>query len=149
VANEEGAIRIDLTGVSVGFEPVEAGYYAATVYNVRQKLSKASQQPMLEVQFSITEPAEFAGRRLFTNYSLQPQALWKLKGFLQALPTGQDLDGAIDLSPEDLMGLPCVLVVAVGESPDGSPNNSVTRVLPDDGSVAIGAGTEEGFDLGF
>jgi len=140
VANE-GAIRIDLTGVSTGFEPIEAGYYPATIFSVEQKLSKASNKPMLVVQFSITAPPEAVGRRLYANYSLQPQALFKLKGMLEVLDMGMDLEGAVNLQPTDLMGLPCVLAVAIDETPDGKPVNRITRVLSEDENVPLGAGT--------
>lgn len=142
MANDEGAIRIDLTGVTVGLEPIEAGYYPAVIHSVEQKLSKRSQEPMLEVQFNVTEPAEVVGRRMFSNYSLQAQALWKLKGFLESLDTGMDLEGKISIVPADLMGLPCILAIGIDETPDGTMVNRVTRVLPEDETVPIGP--EEG-----
>lgn len=148
--SEEGAIHIDLTGVSVGFEPVEPGYYGAVIYSVTSKTSKRSGQPMLEFLFNITEPASAAGRRLFANYSLQKQALWKLKGTLEALDTGMDLEGPIDVVPGDLVGLPCVLAIELDETPDGTPVNRVTRVMPAGSFVPMGPGeVEEDLGLDF
>lgn len=37
-----------------------------------------------------------------TNFSFAPQALWKLKGFLDAI--GFDTDGAVELDPQELVG---------------------------------------------
>lgn len=139
---KEGAVHIDFTGVSTEMEAVPPNYYHATVFEASVGPSKSSGQPTLFLQFSISE-GEYAGRRLFDNPSLQPQSLWRVKRTLIALgyDAVADLEGAIELVPADLIGLPCVLAVEA-DVYQGQPRARVTRVLPEDADIP------EALDLG-
>lgn len=108
-------IVLNLAKVKTGFDPVPAGNYDVSVAKAELTTAKSSGKPMIAVQYRISEPEEHEGRILFDNFSLQPQALWKLKGFLQALEwAGIDEDG-LELDPAELIG--AQLTVAVIQEP--------------------------------
>lgn len=70
---------------SAGLEPVPVGTYRVAVRKCEAKDARSSGKPTIAWELAIIEHPEFTGRKLFSNTSLQPQALWKLEEFLQAL----------------------------------------------------------------
>ena len=128
------AIKLDFsnTGDST-FEPLPAGLYPATVFDIKQKVGKDSGQPYLEFTFALSDQN---GRRAWSNYSLQPAALWKLKSTLLALGVpAKSLEGNFELDPKDLLGRECVLELIV-DSWQGKATNSVNEVHPKAGTKA-------------
>ena len=120
-------IRLNLEGVQTEFEPLPVGMYDAEVNKVEYVAKSKSGHPYLKVTFTITD-AEHQDRRVFSNYSLKPSALWKFAKFATAL--GIELpDGELALDLDDLEGLPCVLSVGVEEY-EGKLKNPVLDVLP-------------------
>src|SRR5690348_7084308 len=96
------------------FEPLEPGAYECTVFNIEQKVGKDSGKPYLEFTFKLKDN----DRRIWSNYSLQPQAIWGLKqmlvnafGFDPEKLSGSD----VEFEPKDLLGRECTVVVSVGE----------------------------------
>ena len=72
-----------------------------------------SGQGKVDVEFNITEPEEFANRKLFRTYSLQPQALFSLYQTLTAL--GEDPNAMKDkmfkVQPENYIGREAVVYI--------------------------------------
>ena len=98
------------SGVKVDFSDtekaglVEEGDYLIEVDEVEQKESSTG-NPMLVFTYKIAE-GEFAGKKLFHNCSLQPQALFNLRAVLEAL--GQEVpQGVMEFDPADLIGETC------------------------------------------
>lgn len=98
------------SGVKVDFSDTEAsgiveeGDYLIEVDEVEQKESSTG-NPMLVFTFKITE-GDFKGKKLFHNCSLQPQALFNLRGLLEAL--GLEVpQGVMEFDPADLIGETC------------------------------------------
>lgn len=98
------------SGVKVDFSDTEAsgiveeGDYLIEVDEVEQKDSSTG-NPMLVFTFKITE-GDFKGKKLFHNCSLQPQALFNLRGLLEAL--GMEVpQGVMEFDPADLIGETC------------------------------------------
>lgn len=117
-------ITVNLKGVQTELEVVPAGVYESTVASVTEATSKAG-NPMLSVKLRIDAPEDFAGRMLFDNFSLLPQALWRLKRWLLDLGYDPDeLEGQIELEPEELVGLEVDVVVVTEmferKKPDGT-----------------------------
>jgi hypothetical protein len=115
-------ITIDFEGVnSEGFAPIEDGTYAATVTGVKAANARSSGKPMLEMEFTL-EPGEnkaLANRKLWRNYSLQPNALWNLKQTLVRL--GIEVpDGELALEPDEIIGKKCQLVVSLKDAWDNA-----------------------------
>jgi len=138
-------IRMDLTGVEAGgdFEPIPNGAYPCTVFDVEQRTGKDSGQPYLSVQFKV-QGGEYDGRRLWSNYSLQQQSLWAIKGLLITLGWSEEqLAGQFEFEPTELMGKACVVVATVGDY-QGKATNNVDRVLPADAQTGPAAAAPAG-----
>lgn len=122
-------IGVDLGGVSTGFEPLPIGNYPSVVDEVTHfPHSKKSGKPYIHFVFKVTDPQTAAGRKLFMNCSLQPDALWKLAQALDALGVTVP-DGHLELDLDSLVGLSCVVSVGVG-SYGGKPKNEIVDVMP-------------------
>jgi hypothetical protein len=118
--NKGNVISVDFTGVKSGGATIPDGRYTAKVTAVEQKEGKESGEPYIELTWEITSK-KCNGREVkFDNYSLQPQALWRLKGMLEAMeievPDGeQDVDFGELISEET----ECIIEVTGQKSPDG------------------------------
>jgi len=122
-------ISLDFTGVQGGdFEPLPKGKYNATVFEVTEEESKAG-KPYLSFQFKIQDEG-FNNRRAFLNASLQPQALWNVKGILKNLGV-EGLDGQFELDLDDLAGKPCQILIG-HEVYEGETRDRVKKVLAPD-----------------
>jgi hypothetical protein len=133
-------ISVDFTGVKSGGATVPDGRYAAKIIAVEQKEGKESGEPYVELTWEITSQ-KCNGRELwFDNYSLQPQALWRLKGMLEAMevevPDGEqdiDFDELIDGETE------CIVEVTGEKNPEGKTYARVTGHAPlSDGNTVDG-----------
>jgi hypothetical protein len=113
------SVNIDFTGI--GEVPPEAEY-TARIEDAEQTLSKASNQPMIKVSYKIVG-TEHDGFPLFDNFSLTPQALWKLQDFLTIL-TGERPEGPISLDLQDWMGRE-VNVIIGHEDYNGKPTAKI------------------------
>lgn len=117
-------LKIDLTGVDT-IETVEAGKYVAKVVDVEETESKAG-NPMLAWSWEIQDKcAEGVILKSFT--SLQPNALFGLKGHLAAL--GANTAGKIDLNTKKLHGKKAVLTVSKTDD-DRNRVESVKKYTP-------------------
>lgn len=132
-------ITVDFTNVQGEFEPLPKGRYDAVVYEVELRESQAG-KPYLNWQFKIVG-GEYDNRRVFTTTSLQSQALWKLKQILGRIAPHLDLDGPVDIDPDELAGLPCRVVID-HEQYEGQTRDRVVDVLAPKAS-------DEGDDLPF
>jgi len=136
-------VNVDMSGASE-FEAMPAGYYQAMVEEAKMGLSRAS-KPKLEVHFTVMSPEDYAGRKCFGNYSLQPQALWNLKRFLKALDLGYDLSGECEFDTDDLLGAECTLLL-IQQEYQGEMRNSIQRVLPAGVEGETETPTEDAFE---
>ena len=104
-----GAIKINLAGVETSTTVAE-GNYIVEVESIETKFSENSKSNYLSFTFVIQE-GKFKGQKLFHNCSLQPQALFNLKGVLVAL--GFEIpDEEFELDTESLVGLQCGVEVS-------------------------------------
>ena len=102
------SVNLDLSGVEVNRKAIPEGTYAVVVNKAELTKSREGNN-MIKLEFEVTE-GPHKGAKLFENCSLQPQALFKLKGVMLAL--GMDIpDGSFDLDINDLVGLNCEVEV--------------------------------------
>lgn len=102
------SVNLDLSGVEVGRRAIPEGTYAVVVNKAELTKSREGNN-MIKLEFEVTE-GPHKGAKLFENCSLQPQALFKLKGVMLAL--GMNIpDGSFDLDTNDLVGLNCEVEV--------------------------------------
>lgn len=96
-------LQVDFTDVEGGLEAVPEGAYIGVVESAERKTSQSSGEPMLEVHFKITE-GKYRGSVLYEFWSLQKQALFRMKQRLTAL--GFDVPaGPIVFDTDDLVGI--------------------------------------------
>ena len=98
-------------GIAVDFSETESqaslpeGDFLFEVEDVEQKTSESSGNDYLSLTFKVAE-GEFKGKKVWHNCSLQPQALFNLRGVLEAL--GFEVpQGVMELDPADLIGETC------------------------------------------
>ena len=98
-------------GIAVDFSDTETqatlpeGDYLLEVDEIEQKTSDNSGADYLSFTFVVAE-GEYKGKKVWHNCSLQPQALFNLRGVLEAL--GYDVpQGVMELDPDDLIGEQC------------------------------------------
>lgn len=98
-------------GISVDFSDTESqaslpeGDFLFEVDEVEQKTSENSGNDYLSITFKVAEGG-FKGKKVWHNCSLQPQALFNLRGVLEAL--GFEVpQGVMELDPADMIGESC------------------------------------------
>lgn len=101
---KKNLISVDFSDVEASGTPDE-GDYVLRVDEVEQKVSEKSGGEYLAITFKITE-GKFKGKTVWHNCSLQPQALFNLRGLLEAL--GFDVTGGkFEFDPADMIGESC------------------------------------------
>lgn len=137
--------KVDFTGVQAGFEPVERGQYPVTFSKGEVKDSKSTPgAKVVNVELTITDEGgeEASGRKLFDNWSLQPKALWKMKG--AALAFGCDpalVEGEVDTDEviEDLVGREAIVDVDIDKYTDKNGRERERNVVVEYHEVAVGS----------
>jgi len=142
---------LDLSDATSGFEPIDAGSYNASVFEVERTETSGSGKlpqgvPMIKVQFAIQDEGPAKGRRIFNNYPLptneQSQHAGLMQGnfvqFLVALGMDEKTlktKGFDEKKLEDLVGKECVIRVAKEpdsrEGHEGEWQNPVKGVKPE------------------
>ena len=121
------SLQIDFTNVPDS-NTVPAGTYAAKVFNIELKESRAGDSMNLNWQFKI-QGGKQDGRSVFTITSLKPAALWKLKQMLKAIAPDLDTTSIAELDTDMLIGRDCRIVVAIRQW-EGEDRNDLKTVLP-------------------
>jgi len=134
----------DLSNVETSKKALPEGEYLVKVAEVEDKES-SNGNPMLAFTFNVEE-GDYKGSKLFHNCSLQPQALFNLKGILLAL--GYDIPSSdFDLDTTELIGLTCGVDVA-HEVYNGKKRARITDFYnPDDEDSEEDEDGEEEIDL--
>lgn len=108
-APKKSTIAVDFSETETQ-QTIEEGDYLLTVDEVEQKTSDNSGADYLSICFKVAE-GTFKGKKVYHNCSLQPQALFNLRGLLEAL--GFDVpQGRMDLDPADMIGETCGASIA-------------------------------------
>lgn len=122
-------MNIDFSSVP-SREPLEEGTYLLTVAKAEEKLSSTG-NPMISIEYDVTSTADGevveGGRKLWDNYSLQSQALFKLKELFDAL--GMDTSTVCDIEVSDLTGQQ-VMAKVIQETYNGELRNRVKKLYP-------------------
>lgn len=129
-------ISLDFTNVSSGFEVLPEGNYDATVAKVEVRNTKSGDSQYLNFEWDVIDE-NGKERKVWDIASLKPQALWKLKGIMEAF--GMITEGSIDLDPEEFVGQSAVLELAI-DTYNGKERNVVKTIKGSVGAVANGTG---------
>lgn len=121
----KGGLKIDLSNVETSVT-IPEGNYIVEVEDVEVKVSENSGSNYLSFTFVIAE-GKMKGQKLYHICSLQPQALFNLKGVLVAL--GFDIpDEEFELDTEALVGLQCGVEVS-HEIYEGKKKSRITDFI--------------------
>lgn len=122
-SKKKAAISLDFSGVGGG-NRVADGQYVVVVEECTLETSESSGEDYLKFKLKTKE----GNKTLYTNASLQPQALWRLRNILEAMglevPTSK-----MDLDPSELEGQEFGVIVE-NEVYQGKKRPQVTDVLP-------------------
>lgn len=100
-------VNVDFTGVESFNRPSE-GQHVVKIVSADMKQSQGGND-MIVVTFEVTKGSD-KGARCIENYPLAENALWKLKGLLQAI--GMKCDGKVRLDLDKLIGKVCIITVS-------------------------------------
>lgn len=100
-------VNVDFTGVESFNRPSE-GQHVVKIVSAEMKQSQGGND-MIVVAFEVTKGSD-KGARCIENYPLAENALWKLKGLLQAI--GMKCDGKVRLDLDKLIGKICIITVS-------------------------------------
>ena len=100
-------VNVDFTGVESFNRPSE-GQHVVKIVSAEMKQSQGGND-MIVVTFGVTKGSD-KGARCIENYPLAENALWKLKGLLQAI--GMKCDGKVRLDLDKLIGKVCIITVS-------------------------------------
>jgi Protein of unknown function (DUF669) len=118
-------LEVDFTGVESGGKAVPDGSYEVEVAEVTEEESSEG-NPYLKWKFRISE-GPCKGSLLYENTSLQPQALWKLKGLLECL--GEEIpDSTMKIDISDYVEK-TMAVNVVNETYEGKERPRVTDYM--------------------
>lgn len=107
-------IDLDFTHVGREMPIIEEGDHLLTVANIEQKKSKdPSKSDSLHVSLQ-----DETGKKVMDFFALHPNALWKLRLFLEAV-TGSEIEGGIQIDEKELIGMPVMATVTIEERQDG------------------------------
>lgn len=99
-------VKVDFTGVE-SFQRPSEGQHVVKIVSAEVKQSQGGND-MIVVAFEVTKGQD-KGARVYENYPLAENALWKLKGMLQAI--GMKCDGKVQLDLDKLIGKVCIVEV--------------------------------------
>ena len=116
-------LKLDFTGVE-SFQRAAEGIHTVKVAIADIKQSQGGND-MITVAFEVTKGAD-KGARVYENFPLVSTALWKLKGFLQAI--GMKADGKLQLDVDKLIGKVCQINVK-HEEYDGKLRARVESIM--------------------
>lgn len=94
---KKSGLTVDFTGVEAGGRSVADGKYRVKVKEVTLETGDTSGKDYLKWVYKIEPGQNHAGSLLYDNTSLQPQALWKLRGLLESM--GVTVSGKFNLEP--------------------------------------------------
>lgn len=116
-------LGVNLDDIESGYTTVPPGTYLLEVKSAKPTKSKSSSQPVIRWSYIVLEPSEFAGKVIPDSTSLKDEAMWKLKGLLEALEVGWDEEG---FDPDDAIGKEFVGVITI-EQYEGKDVNRVSE----------------------
>jgi len=133
-AARSGEVILDFSGVRP-FEPLDERddkgnlmYYACEVTALRLGKAKKGGGPKASLELTVKSPGKYAKRKLFSEYSLQPQALPFLYEFIKAVDPDENLGEDFRFNPDRYIGLSCAVTV-VNEKFEEQTRSRVKKIF--------------------
>lgn len=116
-------LEVDFSGVEAGGKAVPDGAYTVEVAEVTEEESSGG-NPYLKWKLKVSE-GDCKGSVLYDNTSLQPQALWRLKGLIESL--GEEVpDSVMKIDISDFVD-GTMDVIVVNENYEGRDRPKVSE----------------------
>ncbi len=122
-----------------GFEPLPEGQYVCRVEEITTTTTKSGDE-LWKLRLEVVD-GPFDGRYVFDNMVFSPAAMCRVKLICRCL--GVDVEGAVDLTPDHLLGRRSRVTVYVDEYEDFEGNVKPTNVVPFGGYEAADESTTE------
>lgn len=104
-------------------ELIPEGKVVARLDKVEPRDAKAEpHNPYWNFEFTITQPEEVVGRKVWDVFMLDTKSLWKLRAFCECI--GIELEGQRDIDTDELVGQDVGLVIT-HEEYEGRTRNRV------------------------
>ena len=134
--------RIDFSKIDdvQDFSPIPAGTYQVKVADVEETTTQNG-DPMWKMVLQVTK-GEHEGRRLFDNLVFTERALSRVKLVCSSL--GADVIGAVDLTPDMLLGKECQATTIVEDYLDNEGTTKRRNCVPFAGYKPLGSGSTDG-----
>lgn len=121
-------VKLDMTGVE-SYSRCPEGEWLARLSSIEEGTVQGSGDDCLKAKFEVIQGAA-KGSNVFETFSLAEKALWKLKGFLDAI--GMKANGKISLDLDKLEGKVCIIDV-VHDEYNGTKRAKITSYMkPED-----------------
>src|SRR5690348_16214678 len=122
-------VEVDFTGVESGGGRVHVpeGDYALKIAKTALKKGQDSGNPFIEITFEISK-GDQSKKKLFDNFSLTKQSLWKLRGLLEACGK-QVPQKAVKLDLHKMISWECA-GAAADEEYEGKKKSSLVAHFP-------------------
>lgn len=137
-------LTVDFSGVETGGgRSVANGTYRIKVVEVTSEVGGDSGKEYLKWTYVIEKGQNHAGSKLYDNTSLQPQALWKLRGLLESF--GVSVAGRFNLEPLRQWTGKITTAIVENEDYEGKQKPRIAEYVvkvDDDGSEAEGEEAE-------
>lgn len=141
-------MRVNLSGIEVkNFEPIPAGKYSAKFTNGEwRETGPQAKNPgaaMYNAEFTI-QGGEFEGRKVWTNFVMVDNSLFRLRNFLEATGrfTNDQLEGDLDIEMHELFGADVTLDVRYKPATDQyDASNDIRKFLSADSGVGATSGS--------
>lgn len=129
MAKDSDELVLDFSGMGL----IEDGTEALATVSYWKRGTSVSGEPKISARFKIESPGDLKGRVLFQEFSLQPQALFGIYGFLSAALPNEDIGRDYRLQPDDdYLGLQVAVTVGIRSDPNGvyADRNVVRKYAP-------------------
>jgi hypothetical protein len=113
------------------YEPLLPGVYEVVVDASKAEIKEASTgTPQLRLDFIVTSPEEYAGRRVVEFFALTEKARWRLGQLLTAMEATLPTNLAeVEIDTDRWHNCPCKLVLKQ-EAHNGEIRHRVAKILP-------------------
>ena len=124
--------RIDV-GTSIdeikdeGPKPIDPGKYGVKIEVAELRDNKAKDGKLLYMEYSVQEPEDLKGHKLFDRISLKETSLWRLKRFLTAAEVPYE---CASFDTEDVLGATLEVQVRTSEYQGRLGNEIADYVVP-------------------
>ena len=114
-------LNLDFSSVPIR-EPLAEGIYELVIIDAEETTSKSKGTPMLKVTFEEPE----SKNRIWENYVLQDNCMWKLKELFDAI--GIDTTGEVVFDPQDILGV-AIKAKVIQDTYNDAITNRVKKVF--------------------